>query len=445
MSRLQDLTIRAKVAAAFGLVLAITLALGLFAVEHLGIVHDRAADVRDRWFPATRALEDYAFQTMRVRQMEAVVLLAPPEVAAVEEQLLRKITADAMKAWLRYEPTIASDEARAVAQRIREGWEGYLLLDSRLRALLAAGGGGDEAYAFYAGEMRRAYAEWRDILVQGVDLQMREGDRAFRHGEEAYLSARVWIYGAVALAVGLSGLAGFFIVTSVSRPIRRLTGLMQRLAGNELSVAVGGAERRDEIGAMARAVAVFKDNMVERERLSAELERHARLDPLTGALNRRAFHELIQRDVARAQRHARPLSVALLDIDHFKRLNDTMGHQMGDKFLVAVAEAIPAQLRTEDLFCRYGGEEFVIALTETDAAGALRAADRVRLAVAEIRIDHDSAPRSVTVSVGVATFGTHGDTIEAVIKAADVALYRAKGDGRNRVVGYDPTLSPTPA
>jgi diguanylate cyclase (GGDEF)-like protein len=284
------------------------------------------------------------------------------------------------------------------------------------------------------------------LLIDEIDLQMREGDHAFRQGEEAYLSAQAWITGAIALAVALSALAGFFIVTSVSRPIRRLTALMARLAGNDLSVAVAGAERRDEVGAMAKAVSVFKESMVERQRLAAELERQARLDPLTGAFNRRAFDELLRRDVARAQRHGRPLAVILIDIDHFKRVNDTMGHAAGDRFLVAVAKTIAAVLRAEDLLCRYGGEEFIVVLPETDGTGALQAAERLRAAIEALRLDHEGVARSITASFGVASFADPArDTIENVIHAADLALYRAKATGRNRVVSYDATQSPKAA
>jgi diguanylate cyclase (GGDEF)-like protein len=378
--------------------------------------------------------------------MEAVVVLAPPDVAADEERLLSKITADAMKAWLIYERGLPPGEASARAARVRAAWEDYLQLDTQLRLMTAAGGDKSGAYALYAGEMRRAYAEWRALLIEEIDLQMREGDQAFRQGEDAYLSAQAWITGAVALAVALSALAGFFIVTSVSRPIRRLTALMARLAGNDLSVAVADAERRDEVGAMARAVSVFKESMVERQRLAAELERQARLEPLTGALNRRAFDELLRRDVARAQRHGRPLAVVLIDIDHFKRVNDTMGHAVGDRFLVAIAKTIAAALRAEDLFCRYGGEEFIVVLPETDGTGAVQAAERLRGAIEALRLEHEGVPRGVTASFGVASFADPArDTIENVIHATDLALYRAKATGRNRVVSYDATQSPKAA
>jgi len=449
MRVLQNLRIQAKAALAFGLVLAVTLALGLFAVERLALVHERAADTRNNWFPAARALGDYAFETMRVRQMEAVVITAPADIAASELQLMNKIAADAQKAWARYRHERLSPEARAQADRIAAGWDAYMALDARLRAMIAARQDPGAIFAFYAGEMRRAYADWRDILVQLIDLQMREGDRNFQAGEAAYRSARGWIYTALGFAVILSGLSGFLLVMSITRPIHRLTGVMNRLTSRDMSVPVDDAQRRDEIGAMANAVQVFKDGLIERDRLQVELERLARVDPLTGALNRRALREALERETARARRHGRTLSLAMIDVDHFKQVNDTMGHAMGDRFLVAVAEAVSAVLRAEDLFGRYGGDEFIVAFPETDLAGAIQAADRLRLAIAGIRLEHEGTEHGVTASLGVASFGDlrgeSGETVDSVINTADQALYHAKASGRNRVLPYRPRIAPSSA
>jgi diguanylate cyclase (GGDEF)-like protein len=224
---------------------------------------------------------------------------------------------------------------------------------------------------------------------------------------------------------------------------------MNHLTAGDLTVSLSGTERRDEIGDMAQAVQVFKDGLIERNRLQAELERRARIDPLTGVLNRRAFRELLEREVARAQRHGRQLSLAMIDIDHFKRVNDTMGHAVGDRFLVAVAAAVSAALRSEDLFGRYGGEEFIVAFAETDLAGAIQAAERLRLAIADIRLEHEGETRSITASLGVASFGDlrgeSGETIDSVINTADQALYNAKAAGRNRVLPFKPTFVATSA
>jgi len=155
-------------------------------------------------------------------------------------------------------------------------------------------------------------------------------------------------------------------------------------------------------------------------------------DPLTGALNRRHFMALIGREQKRAERYGARCSLLMLDIDHFKKINDTYGHQVGDAAIKQMAASCQAHLRPTDMLCRYGGEEFVIALTHTDEAGARIAAERIREAVAEIAIPADAETVRFTVSIGVTSF-VPGVRVEQLIDCADQALYAAKTGGRNQV------------
>jgi len=160
----------------------------------------------------------------------------------------------------------------------------------------------------------------------------------------------------------------------------------------------------------------------------------ARTDPLTGCANRRTLLEKLHSEIERARRYGLALSVLMIDLDHFKRVNDTRGHLTGDDALRQVAQLLRSVMRSVDVVARYGGEEFLVVLPETAAAGAMSFAERVRERVA----DHDFAaggdPLSVTVSVGVATVdpGTETDA-DDLLARADAALYRAKRDGRNLV------------
>jgi diguanylate cyclase (GGDEF)-like protein len=170
-----------------------------------------------------------------------------------------------------------------------------------------------------------------------------------------------------------------------------------------------------------------------------EIYRLTVLDGLTGAHNRRALDEFLDREVSRSRRYARPLSVLLLDIDHFKAVNDARGHLCGDFVLRGLADRVRPLARTEDLFARYGGEEFALALVETPHGEAVRAAERVRAAVATDPFRCDGEPVAVTVSVGVATTRGEPDASPAgLLRAADGRLYLAKRGGRNRVVGEPP-------
>jgi diguanylate cyclase (GGDEF)-like protein len=156
-------------------------------------------------------------------------------------------------------------------------------------------------------------------------------------------------------------------------------------------------------------------------------------DPLTGLLNRRYFNEQIQKEAARSRRHGLRFSVLMLDIDHFKRINDTYGHPVGDLAIKAVASVCNKALRPQDILARYGGEEFVIALPHTDAEGAGAVAERIRQAVEQIELAAEPAPVRFTVSIGVATY-KKDLPFEQIVGRADQALYQAKQTGRNRVV-----------
>ncbi len=176
------------------------------------------------------------------------------------------------------------------------------------------------------------------------------------------------------------------------------------------------------------------DTLTSSRRLQAEYKRHASVDGLTGLHNRRWLDELLPRQLNRSVREKRPLSVAMLDIDHFKNFNDTYGHQAGDFVLFVVGKVLQASVRPTDLIARYGGEEFTIIMPNTGKAGAVVAADRVReaLATTSLVMPDEAALPSVTISVGVAAAAGGADAA-AVLSRADTALYGAKHAGRNRV------------
>lgn len=162
------------------------------------------------------------------------------------------------------------------------------------------------------------------------------------------------------------------------------------------------------------------------------LARQASSDPLTGIGNRRTFDERLSAEVARAQRYGRKLSLALIDIDHFKAVNDLHGHQAGDRVLVLFAHLLAAQSREGELVARIGGEEFIWLMPETDQQGAYAAADRVRKAMERTPFENVG---SVTVSAGVCSTDNARDS-ESLLRNADRALYWAKESGRNMIFVY---------
>jgi diguanylate cyclase (GGDEF)-like protein len=171
-----------------------------------------------------------------------------------------------------------------------------------------------------------------------------------------------------------------------------------------------------------------------RERVTALYREVAMLDPLTGVCNRRGFNEEVGRMLARACRDGTPTALLLLDIDHFKSVNDRWGHLAGDRALQAFTGTVTAELRAGDLIGRLGGEEFAVALAGCDAGQALRLAERIRQAVAAqpVAVRDGGAAIRLTVSVGVAV-GRDAESPQALLAEADAALYRAKASGRDRV------------
>jgi len=168
--------------------------------------------------------------------------------------------------------------------------------------------------------------------------------------------------------------------------------------------------------------------------LNAELLRLATTDALTGVSNRRHFFELVTEEAQRMRRYRRPAALFMLDLDHFKRLNDGHGHDVGDRALVETAATVRQTLRTHDLFGRLGGEEFAGFLPETDFTQAVMVCERLREFIATIRVPTAGEPARLTASIGVVALDAEQETAEAALKRADQAMYAAKQGGRNRVV-----------
>jgi len=190
----------------------------------------------------------------------------------------------------------------------------------------------------------------------------------------------------------------------------------------------------DEDGALVAAVQTLRD-LTEEKMARRALEQMALRDGLTGLANRRCFDDTLQAEWLRARRQESPLSLLMVDVDHFKAYNDAHGHLGGDACLKRIASAIASEMRANDLVARYGGEEFAVILPNQTLAGAASVAERIRCRVERLHMPNSgSCAQQVTVSIGAATTGGAPDTnASALIGIADAALYRAKHLGRNRV------------
>jgi diguanylate cyclase (GGDEF)-like protein len=168
-------------------------------------------------------------------------------------------------------------------------------------------------------------------------------------------------------------------------------------------------------------------------RLREKLEVEAVRDPLTGLYNRRYMEASLKREWARAERRSCTVAILMLDIDHFKKVNDTYGHNVGDIVLQELGSLLQRHIRTEDIACRYGGEEFLLIMPEISLEIAKYRAEELRVMIKELRISYQKILLTITVSIGIALFPTHGNNLNDVIHTADAALYRAKKGGRDRV------------
>mgnify|MGYP000858809265 FL=1 len=203
-----------------------------------------------------------------------------------------------------------------------------------------------------------------------------------------------------------------------------------------VNLVIAAVQERQERISFLRGL-LLEYESAERERLNTILERHASEDQLTGLPNRRVLNDVLLREWERASRSRKSMAVLFMDVDYFKRYNDSLGHLAGDDCLAALARAMQsALLRPTDLVARYGGEEFVMLLPETDADGAMGVARRVLNAIDACAIPHpaSAAAPHVTISIGVAVMVPEGKRPQILIDAADAALYEAKGRGRHQIV-----------
>jgi diguanylate cyclase (GGDEF)-like protein len=231
------------------------------------------------------------------------------------------------------------------------------------------------------------------------------------------------------LGLTTAAVSAWFLLHSTVIPIQKMHRVVQQFGRGQLDKRVE-IHSDDEVGKLASA---FNDMANQVQNITETLTNESTHDPLTGALNRREFERQFQNILQHAIRHNRPLTVAMMDLDHFKNINDTHGHQVGDEYLKVMCKVIETNLRPGDVFARYGGEEFVAVLPESDAVGARRVAERLRLLAAGAGIKRNGQMVSTTLSIGLSTFPADGATVSELMAASDRALYGAKAAGRDRV------------
>lgn len=268
-------------------------------------------------------------------------------------------------------------------------------------------------------------------------------ERELDEVHRSWLRALQLYAGLVAALTVVVGLVAFWMGRSIVLPLGRLTGAAQRIAGDDLSVElqpVGSGEVASLTRSFQRMVERLRDSRAQVQASNQALQRQNELleklavtDALTGVYNRKKLDDVLREQMALYRRHQRRFALLMLDIDHFKILNDSYGHLVGDIVLTTVASLLRRAVRSVDHVARYGGEEFVVVLVEATPQGALETAERIRALLAATEIDAGGTRVRVTASLGVTECVDEDRRAEDVLGRADSALYEAKRGGRNRV------------
>ena len=272
-----------------------------------------------------------------------------------------------------------------------------------------------------------------DILSQIYDVDTQEINEQLKLAEAG--KQRVLFLSAIVFGAGLTGafIIRLALARSILLPLRLLEIGVARFGEGDLSIRIP-LDTPDELGQLARVFNTMAENL---EKSQAALKDLAIHDGLTGVYNSREFHQRFKEEIERSRHKNRACSLMMVDIDHFKRINDTYGHQAGDEALRVVADLIKREVRSTDQVARYGGEEFSIILPDTPSSTAIALAERLRKLIASHPIT--IAPQqtiNLTVSIGLAEFPQNALSEKELISEADQALYAAKRAGRNRVIQF---------
>ncbi len=270
MSWLSDTSVRVKALSTFTTIFLLVSALGFFAINRMSAMNDEAAEIRNNWLPSTTAVSAlYAdFDFYRIVEGAHVLSTADADMKT-EEETLSKTVSSFEQHRRAYEPMVSPGKEAELYKAFLASWTAYLHISQDKLLPLSRATRNDEAIKLYRGDSRVEYRRAREYAEQLIAYNRDAGAMAADAAASTYLSSRFWVIGAILMVAAVCAAGGVLIVTTVARPIHVLTGIMSRLANKEVSVEIPGTARRDELGAMARAVQVFKDGLIEADRLAA--------------------------------------------------------------------------------------------------------------------------------------------------------------------------------
>jgi diguanylate cyclase (GGDEF)-like protein len=418
------------------IILAAVFALGAWALLHeAGMIRRLADDTRSTLLPAMLERQRAVVNLERLKQYGNTVL----------ESGEPRVRADTVVvfSYLINHPALQGDqESSALAHHASEVVANLAKARDEGDALRAAGqrAAADEVE-------RHARQDWRDTYAAldalSESLFVSAGDLGTQRSQTFGLAARhvELMVGAAYIMLFLALVGGGLLVHQLLlKPILLTTAALDREeTSHSVKLPASSVGEIDlfyrSVERIATALSEIEDAHRQARAAQAELRRLASIDELTGVANRRWFTAMASRELERCRRFNHQLALLMIDIDHFKRVNDTHGHAVGDEVLKAFTRVLEGNLRSVDLLGRLGGEEFAVVLPESDHNAAAHTAERLRAAVEGLDFPfEDGSGLRITTSVGIAILSTAGETLDSLLARADSALYAAKGEGRNRVV-----------
>jgi diguanylate cyclase (GGDEF)-like protein len=299
-------------------------------------------------------------------------------------------------------------------------------------------------YITLAQDVVEGINQWKGLGIEGIHLSP-DGfglyEQVISHRQTVFLETPQQVLGATFTQMTAEQIEQFITLSGTTSGTK---GIYAPLTIEDQVIGLLLVWGENLLESETPAVSIFASQVaiaIQNTRLYAEVQKLALTDDLTGLSNRRELHELGQRQVEIAQRFGRPLSVLMLDIDHFKSVNDRYGHAVGDQALRVISTQLRSLVRDIDIVSRYGGEEFVIVLLENPLDLANQIGERIRQGIADTRIPYNHSGLQVTISVGIASLSAQTQTLDDLIELADQALYIAKQNGRNCVYTHSGNVS----
>lgn len=336
------------------------------------------------------------------------------EIARVLTQFLASLENEA----------VIKDKVEAIRQQVAEGLAEASLIptletvrDLVMEAYLAA----NHAFASYLKHVNQELAEI--YAVVGGAVQHQQQDAAATHQLHREMMREVDDLEAT--------METATDIKTLKVKVKSQIGNIRQAVSDYQQKEAAQQQLAQQLAALSEKIKIMEDE-AQKNHTTLEKHRYKSLhDPLTELPNREAYNERARAEVSRWQRYQRPLTIAIIDIDHFKNINDSFGHQAGDRVIRVIGRSIAKRLREVDFFCRYGGEEFVALMPETSVETALVVVNKIREAIAKAAFNYKNQSLSISISVGLTEFAA-GDDLASAFERADKALYRAKTQGRNR-------------